>query len=138
MQGWIMIALLGGALLVGSPAARAQSNISEPGTLEKMLDELSSVVDGFNSQKTIVIDAGIATQDNLEIIKRKRFKYLAVPRKKSYGDDFWQGSQEQEIKLSDKKTRLRVKLVTTKKELYLLCHSEAKEAKEKAILDRRL
>jgi len=115
-----------------------EGNISEPGTLEKMLDELSNVVDGFNPQKTIVIDAGIATQDNLEIIKHKQFKYLAVSRKKSYGDDFWQGSQEQEIELSDKKTRLRVKLVTTKKELYLLCHSEAKQAKEKAILERRL
>jgi hypothetical protein len=115
-----------------------EGNISEPGTLEKMLDELSNVVDGFNPQKTIVMDAGIATEDNLEIIKRKQFKYLAVSRKKSYGDDFWQGSQEQQIKLSDKKTRLRVKLVTTEKELYLLCHSEAKEAKEKAILERRL
>ena len=115
-----------------------EGNISEPGTLEKMLDELSYVVDGFNPQKTIVIDAGIATEDNLEIIKRKQFKYLAVSRKKSYGDDFWQGSQEQQIKLSDEKTQLRVKLVKTKKESYLLCHSEAKEAKEKAILDRRL
>jgi hypothetical protein len=115
-----------------------EGNISEPGTLEKMLDELSNVVDGFNCQKTIVIDAGIATEDNLEIIKRKQFKYLAVSRKKSYGDDFWQGSQEQQIKLSDEKTQLRVKLVKTKKESYLLCHSEAKEAKEKAILERRL
>ena len=115
-----------------------EGNVSEPGTLEKMLDELSNVVDGFNCQKTIVIDAGIATEDNLEIIKRKQFKYLAVSRKKSYGDDFWQGSQEQQIKLSDEKTQLRVKLVKTKKESYLMCHSEAKEAKEKAILDRRL
>ena len=115
-----------------------EGNVSEPGTLEKMLDELSNVVDGFNCQKTIVIDAGIATEDNLQIIKRKQFKYLAVSRKKSYGDDFWQGSQEQQIKLSDEKTHLRVKLVKTKKESYLLCHSEAKEAKEKAILDRRL
>ena len=114
-----------------------EGNISEPSTLEKMLDELSNVVDGFNPQKTIVIDAGIATEDNLQIIKRKQFKYLAVSRKKSYGDDFWQGSQEQQIKLSDEKTQLRVKLVKTKKESYLLCHSEAKEAKEKAILDRR-
>jgi len=115
-----------------------EGNISEPGTLEKMLDELSNVVDGFNRQKTIVIDAGIATEDNLQIIKRKQFKYLAVSRKRSYGDDFWQGSQEQQIKLSDEKTQLRVKLVKTKKESYLLCHSEAKEVKEKAILDRRL
>ena len=114
-----------------------EGNVSEPGTLEKMLDELSNVVDGFNPQKTIVIDAGIATEDNLEIIKGKQFKYLAVSRKKSYGDDFWQGSQEQQIKLSDEKTQLRVKLVKTKKESYLLCHSEAKEAKEKAILERR-
>lgn len=113
-------------------------NISEPGTLEKMLDELSNVVDGFNQQKTIVIDAGIATEDNLEIIKRKQFKYVAVSRKKSYGDDFWQDSEEQEIRLSDKKSRLKVKLVKTKNESYLLCHSEVKEAKEKAILDRRL
>jgi hypothetical protein len=115
-----------------------EGNISEPGTLEKMLDELSNVVDGFNCQKTIVIDAGIATEENLELIERKQFKYLAVSRKKSYGDDFWQECQEQQIKLSDKKTLLKVKLVTTKKELYLLVHSEAKEAKEKAILDRRL
>jgi hypothetical protein len=115
-----------------------EGNISEPGTLETILDELSNVVDGFNPQKTIVIDAGIATEDNLEIIKRKQFKYLAVSRKKSYGDDFWQGSQEQEIKLSDQKTRLNVKLVKTRKESYLLCHSQAKEAKEKAILERRL
>ncbi len=115
-----------------------EGNISEPGTLEKMLDELSNVVDGFNPQKTIVIDAGIATEDNLQIIKRNQFKYLAVSRKQSYGDNFWQGSQEQQIKLSDEKTRLRVKLVKTKKESYLLCHSEAKEAKEKAILERRL
>ena len=115
-----------------------EGNISEPDTLEKMLDELSNVVDGFNAQKTIVIDAGIASENNLAIIKRREFKYVAVSRKRSYGDDFWQNSQEQQIKLADKKSRLTVKLVKTKKESYLLCHSEAKEAKEKAILESRL
>ena len=58
-----------------------EGNISEPGTLKKMLDELSNVVDGFNPQKTILINAGIATEDNLLIIKHKQFKYLAVSRK---------------------------------------------------------
>ena len=114
-----------------------KGNISEPDTLEKMLDELSNVVDGFNAQKTIVIDAGIASDDNLSIIKRRQFKYVAVSRKRSYGDDFWQDSQVQRIKLSDKKSQLTVKLVKTKTESYLLCHSEVKEAKEKAILERR-
>jgi len=39
---------------------------------------VSNVVDGFNPQKTIVIDAGIATEDNLEIIKRKQAKIYSV------------------------------------------------------------
>jgi len=39
-----------------------EGNISEPGTLEKMLDAVSRVVDGFNPQKTIVADAGIESR----------------------------------------------------------------------------
>ncbi len=115
-----------------------EGNVSEPETLEKILEELSNSIDEFNLQKTIVIDAGIATEDNLALIESKHFKYVAVSRKKSYGDDFWKDSTEKKIKLSDKKSQLRVKLVRTEDESYLLCHSEAKEAKEKAILERRI
>ncbi len=113
-------------------------NISEPKTLKKILDDLQNVTAGYNEVKTIVIDAGIASEDNLEIIKNQGFNYVAVSRKQSYPKDFWVNGKEKEIKLSDGKTILRTKLMQTKDEAFLKCHSPMKEKKEKKILARKL
>jgi len=113
-----------------------EGNVSEPGTLAHILDELS-FTDQLGSEKTIVIDAGIASEDNLKLIRDKGFDYVAVSRKRSYPDDFWRGSFNQEIQLSGK-VRLNIKSERTEEEVFLLCHSEAKEAKEKAIVERRM
>ena len=115
-----------------------EGNVSEPGTLEDMLNKLSEANDGFDTDKTIVIDAGIATEENIEIIKQKRFQYVAVSRKRSYPEDFWSGSTEKDLKLYDEKTVLKVKLVKRDGEAWLHCHSELKEAKERAILEKKL
>jgi len=109
-----------------------EGNIGEPGTLEGMLDQL-----GTDTQKTIVMDAGIASDSNLALIKGKGFKYVAVSRKRSYRDDFWQGGLEKDILLSDGRTGLKVKCVEEDGELFLQCHSIEKELKEKAILDKK-
>lgn len=112
-----------------------EGNVSEPGTLEGMLDEL--VKDGGVPDKTIVIDAGIASESNLSMIGQKGFKYVAVSRKKSYGDDFWRGCVEKEVKLSDGQTELKVKLVQQAGESFLLCHSIEKQLKENAIFEKK-
>ncbi|MCP5002537.1 MAG: transposase, partial [Planctomycetes bacterium] len=91
----------------------------------------------FSSQRTIVMDAGIATEDNIALIDKSGFKYVAVSRKRTYDDALWSGVQEEKVVLSDGKTMLSMKLVRTEKEAFLLCHSEAKEAKESAILTSR-
>lgn len=113
-------------------------NVSEPGTLENMLNELSKVKDGFGAEKTIVIDAGIASDDNIKLIKQKKFKYVAVSRKRSYPEGFWSGCTEKDLKLCDKKSTLKVKLIKKDGEAWLHCHSELKESKEKAILGGKL
>lgn len=115
-----------------------EGNVSEPGTLEDMLNKLSEANDGFNTDKTIVIDAGIATEENIEIIKQKRFHYVAVSRKRSYPEDFWSDCTEKDLKLYDEKIVLKVKLVKRDGEAWLHCHSELKEAKERAILEKKL
>lgn len=114
-----------------------EGNIGEPGTFEKVLEQLSK--SDNREKKTIVIDAGIATEDNLEKIKKSKynFNYVAVSRKHSYDDNFWQGSQEEQIKLSDKKTKLTLKSTKTENEIFLLCHSESKEKKEQGIYEKR-
>jgi pentose-5-phosphate-3-epimerase len=111
-----------------------EGNISEPQTLEGMLNELAKA-DG--TQKTIVIDAGIASEKNIEIIRQKGFKYVAVSRKRSYSDDFCDSSVEKDLKLLDGETKLKVKLVEKDGEAFLHCHSIEKELKEKAILDKK-
>ena len=115
-----------------------EGNVSEPSTLESMLDELDEFNPLFNSEKTIVMDAGIATEDNLKLIRKKKFHYVAVSRKKTYEDGLWDNSSEKQIKLADGKTTLKIKLSRTKKEAFLHCHIEAKEAKEKAIFERKM
>jgi len=115
-----------------------EGNVSEPGTLEDMLNALCKVQDGFGIEKTIALDAGIASDENIEILKKKQLKYVAVSRKQSYPEDFWSGSTEKNLKLYDKKIALKVKLVKQDGEAWLHCHSELKEAKEKAILEKKL
>lgn len=61
-------------------------NTADPDSLPNMIDTLSSktrVPSSNSSQKTlVVIDAGIATEDNLEKIKSKGYNYLCVSRRR--------------------------------------------------------
>jgi hypothetical protein len=116
-----------------------EGNVSEPGTLEHMLDQLEESFSGFgaNNQKTIVIDAGIATDKNLKLIKGRGYQYIAVSRNKKYEQCFWDNAEEDQLILNNKKSELKIKMVKTEEERYLLCHSAAKEAKERAIYQRR-
>lgn len=116
-----------------------KGNIWEPTTLENVLNKLWTWKDWpvLNSEKTIVIDSWIASDDNLKLIKNRNFKYIAVSRKKTFPDDFWKESNTHELLLSDNKTKLKVRLKTVEDEAFLLCHSEAKEIKEKWIMHKR-
>ncbi len=114
-----------------------EGNVSEPDTLEDILLELKKEESLFSSQRTIVMDAGIATDDNIALLKKSNCKYVAVSRKRTYDDTLWSGVEDEKITLSDGKTILSMKLARTEEEVFLLCHSEAKEAKESAILLRR-
>ena len=111
-----------------------EGNVSEPDTLDDVLLGLKKEENLFSSQRTIVMDAGIATEDNVALIKKRGFKYVAVSRKRTYDDSFWSEEEPEKIALSDGKTILSMKLARTEEEVFLLCHSEAKES---AILLRR-
>lgn len=112
-----------------------EGNISEPGTLENILTEISQQEKTFDN--TIVIDAGIASEENINLLKEKGFKYVAVSRKRSFPEDFWAESTESTVSLDDH-NRLKLKLVKENNESWLLCHSDFKEEKEAAILSKKL
>jgi len=113
-------------------------NVSEPETLEKVLETLRKKEPLLAMEKTIVIDAGIASDDNLKLIRKYGFHYVAVSRKRAFPENFWKTSETKEIPLpSDKKNSLKVKLVRTEIEAFLHCKSKSKEAKGRAILEGR-
>jgi len=114
-------------------------NASEPQSLEGILKQLQDRNQGWVTQeKTIVIDAGIASEENLLKIREKGMNYIAVSRKKKYDEDFWKNSQSEEIKLSDNKNILKAQLVKTETEAFLLCESKSKALKESSIINRRM
>ena len=115
-----------------------EGNVSEPGTLGYILEELGRKKDFFAHEKTIVIDAGIASNENIDLIKEKEFKYVAVSRKRTYEEGLWDRSEEQEIDLADGENKLKIKLAVTDEEAFLHCHSEIKKEKEEAIINRRM
>lgn len=60
-----------------------EGNMSDPETLSDIIAQLQNNGNGnSNSEQLIVIDAGIATEDNLAMIRQKGLKYVCVSRSK--------------------------------------------------------
>ncbi|MBE7548666.1 MAG: hypothetical protein HS127_16545 [Planctomycetia bacterium] len=57
--------------------------MSEPGTLKDILDGLKKEDGMFSNDRTIVMDAGVATEENIALIRKSGYKYVVVSRKKS-------------------------------------------------------
>jgi hypothetical protein len=107
-----------------------QGNIADCDTLSTMIDKLA-----WHSCKekkaVIVLDAGIATEENLELIAAKGYKYLCVSRSKLKD---YKAVQDRLTVLMETKSKqfIRLKAVSTEKntDYYLEVKSPAKERKE--------
>jgi len=83
-------------------------------------------------KQTIVIDAGIATADNLKELKEHGYHYICVSRSKPE-----QGLAGDEIVIKDEPGHtIKIKRLIEENEVYLYCQSEAKQSKEKSMQGR--
>lgn len=104
-------------------------NVTEGDTLEQMLKALN-----VPKGALIVMDAGIAKEENLTWLRNNGYRYLAVSREKSRQFD-----QEQAVSLenaSGDTVRLQKVVDEEAGEARLYCHSEGRERKEQAIAKR--
>lgn len=102
-----------------------EGNISEPSTFKAMIAEM--VYSGTN-KPTIVMDAGIATEENLLWLKGEEYRYIVVSRKKK--SSIPKDAEVLTLKDSPRnKVTARRVLNEAIGEVELYCHSEAKEAK---------
>ena len=134
-------------------------NVSEPGTLQQMLDSLrlpagseqqqgnegNAQVAGpqmlsqqsldLRTPPTIVMDAGIASEENIAWLREQGYPYIVVSRKQHLEFD-----EDRAVLIKgDENNAVRAMRVEREDgEIELYCHSERREAKETAINERFL
>lgn len=101
-------------------------NASEPETLQDMLAGLQAT-----PATTVVLDAGLATEDNIRWLKDNGYYYLVVSRKRKRTFDENEATLVKDLP----NQQVRVQRIFNKQtdEVELYCHSQAREEKERAI-----
>lgn len=118
-----------------------KGNQSEPETLDDILKRLYVEDESLFKETlpTIVMDRGIATQSNLELLKAKHYPYIVVERRateKDYLQEFTLAKDtfdKIETKPNDKSSAVYVKKIMTEDACRVLCFSEGREQKEQAM-----
>lgn len=114
-----------------------EGNMSDSKTLEEIIAKLSTRTSSTERHPIVVLDAGIATEDNLKVLKKNKFNYMCVSRSgmSKYSID----ADSSPIKITDKKdqptTLQRVK-VEGSTDTWLRVHSQSKALKESGMNSR--
>jgi len=114
-----------------------QGNMSDTATLSDMLKDLEAY-SSSKQQKTVVIDAGIASQENLDLISSKGYNYVCVSRQrlKDYPVDI----TTKPVTVYSKKGKNKLELVTFQpaeyEDQWMYVKSEAKRTKEQSMVKK--
>jgi len=110
-----------------------EGSISECKTLKQMLTYLRDPQE--TKPITVVIDAGISSEENLQYLREHGYDYLCVARNKPI--DYEQIDTSQFVAIPNKgKTDIYSQIFKTEKESILYCQSAKMEEKEKAIQEK--
>ena len=114
-----------------------EGNTADCNTVQSIIEELSARTSSTENRPIVVLDAGIATEENLALLKKNGFDYMCVSRSgmKNYNIDIAQ----KPIVIKDKKeqpiTLLKVEMPNST-DNWLQVHSEAKTLKETGMNSR--
>jgi transposase len=111
-----------------------QGNMADCKTLEDIVDALSHQTSFTGRKPIVVIDAGIATDKNLQMLKSKGYDYLCVSR--STLKDYQTDTSATEVQITDKRNQpvelLKVKAADDNDQYLWVC-SKAKAMKENSM-----
>lgn len=120
-------------------SAILEGNMSDPRSLEGMINKLRIKTSDTAQKALVVIDAGIATADNLKMIRDKGYDYMCVSR--STLKQYIKEADAPTVTVTDNKKQ-RIDLCRVKSDnntdYYLKVESHAKEMKERSMNDQFL
>ena len=111
-------------------------NASEPATLKTMLDGLQGQNPLAMPKPVIILDAGIASADNIAWLVEHAYRYIVVSRERQVTDP---REQDGALLIRDterRQVRVYRDIDADSGETRLYCHSEQKAQKERAIRNR--
>jgi transposase len=111
-----------------------EGNVCEPKTLLEMVESLRQQTAQTTQRATVVLDAGVATEENLRMLEEKGYDYVCVSRRKAHGESE-PGLEPVQRHLSRQGTELTLRRVKDKesKDYFLRVHSAAKEVTEEGM-----
>jgi len=107
-----------------------EGNVSEPGTLDKILPMISTTA----KKPIIVTDAGIGTKKNIQWMSENQYRYIVVSRKRK--TDIPANMEMVKVREDDRRVIRAAIRINTNGETEVYCHSTAKEIKERGIKNR--
>lgn len=114
-----------------------EGNKADSKALEHMLEQMSTSTSSVARKPVVVLDAGIATEDNIKLLKKNGYDYMCVSR--SGMGKYTVDLESNPIGIFDKKKQIitlqKVK-VAGSMDNYLHVHSQAKELKETSMNSR--
>lgn len=113
-----------------------EGNTSDIPTLGDMIDDLKANSDNI-TEKVVVIDAGIASEENLDYLSGEKLKYVCVSRGKI--KDYQAYLSGETIKITDKKDNpieLEVFAPQGYKDTWMYVRSEQKRIKEQSMHEK--
>ena len=115
-----------------------EGNVSEPQTLEKILDEcgLLDAKDELQFRPVLAMDRGIATKENIEFMRKNGFPFTVIERAdktKEFRNEFKSLDGFAQIKDSNNQV-IHLNQIDNK----ILCMSESRAKKEQAMLDKKI
>ena len=120
-------------------SAILEGNMSDPKSLALMIEKLRVKTSGSTKKALIVMDAGIATEDNLKMVAGKGFDYLCVTR--SSMKNYIIEASASTVTITDNKKQ-KIELCPVKSDrntdYYIKVESHTKELKERSMNDQFL
>ena len=110
-------------------------NQSEGKTLSGMIKSMEQNIHSSAKDRTIVMDAGIATEENIKWLKDNNYHYIAVNRGNA---PIEMNYREMEVikEVETQGMKIEVKRFVKEQEIYILCRSKQKAAKETSMRHR--
>jgi transposase len=110
-------------------------NQAESKTLKEIIESLIKIRPNLAKDRTVIIDAGIATKQNISYLRENHFHYIVVNRGRH--DFVVSDTEKMELVRQSDQYSIEVKGKRIGDEMFLLCRSTARQGKDEGIRTRQ-